>query len=58
LNPTGALIWDQLVRHGDPARTVETLQTKFAGSPAEMGSTVQKLLDDLSREGLVVVDEA
>jgi hypothetical protein len=56
LNPTGALIWDEIVRHGDLARAVATLQENFEGSPAEMRATVQSLIGDLSREGLVVED--
>lgn len=56
LNPTGAVIWDEIVRHGDLARTVATLQEKFEGTPAEMRATVQDLIQDLSREGLVVED--
>jgi hypothetical protein len=56
LNPTGAVVWDEIVRHGDVTRAVTTLQEKFAGNPAEMRSTVQDLIRDLSREGLVVED--
>lgn len=58
LNPTGAVIWDEIVRHGDPARTAEALRAKFAGEPSQMNSSVQQLLQSLSREGLVIVDEA
>jgi hypothetical protein len=56
LNPTGAVIWDEIVRHGDVTRAVTTVQEKFAGNPAEMRSTVQDLIRVLSREGLVVED--
>jgi hypothetical protein len=56
LNPTGAVIWDEIVRHGDVTRAVATLQEKFTGNPAEMRCTVQDLIRDLSREGLVVED--
>lgn len=56
LNPTGAVVWDEIVRHGDVTRAVATLQEKFAGNPAEMRATVQDLIRDLSREGLVVED--
>jgi hypothetical protein len=56
LNPTGALIWDEIVRHGDMTRAAAALQEKFEGNPAEMRSTVQNLIRDLSREGLVVED--
>ena len=56
LNPTGAVIWDEIVRHGDVTRTVAALQEKFEGNPAEMRATVQSLISDLSREGLVVED--
>jgi hypothetical protein len=56
LNPTAAVVWDEIVRHGDVTRAVTTVQEKFAGNPAEMRSTVQDLIRDLSREGLVVED--
>jgi hypothetical protein len=56
LNPTGAVVWDEIVRHGDVTRAVTTLLEKFAGNPAEMRSTVQDLIRELSREGLVVED--
>lgn len=56
LNPTGAVIWDEIVRHGDLARTEAALLEKFAGTPAEMRAAVQNLIADLTREGLVVAD--
>lgn len=58
LNPTGAVIWDELVRHGDPARAVATLHDNFEGTGAEIRSMVQHLLEELSREGLLVADNA
>lgn len=56
LNSTGAAIWDEIVRHGDPARASAALEEKFQGTPAEMQAAVQNLIRDLRREGLVVED--
>jgi len=56
LNPSGAVIWDEIVRHGDVGRAVATLEEKFEGTPAEMRATVQDLIRELAREGLVVED--
>jgi hypothetical protein len=61
LNPTGAKVWDHIVKHGvkrdEVGAVVAALRQEFAGSDAEMGATVQSLLEELSREGLVVLDE-
>lgn len=57
LNRTGAVIWEGITKHGDVPRIVTALQREFAGTEEQMASAVHSLLDELSREGLVVLDE-
>jgi hypothetical protein len=53
LNETGAAIWQELVRHGNPSRAVSTLGEQFAASEAELRQATDDLVAKLLREGLL-----
>ena len=57
LDRSGAAVWDQIVARGELAEIVTALQHEFANSEAEIRSMVRNLLADLTREGLVLVED-
>jgi len=53
LNPSGAVIWQEVQGHGDPRKAAEALCRKFTVSQAQAQQAVSELLRDLAKEGLV-----
>jgi hypothetical protein len=58
LNHTGAVIWEEMARHGDAQRAAAALEREFEGTREQMLQAVNQLLDELAREGLMVPDDA
>ncbi len=58
LNHTGAIIWEEISRHGNVARAVAALEREFSGTREQMTQAVNQLLEELSREGLLIPDDA
>lgn len=58
LNSTGAVIWQQMQRTSSVARIIAALQDEFDAPEGELRAAFGSLLAELSREGLVVLDDA
>lgn len=58
LNSSGAAVWQQMQKTASVPRIIAALQAEFDASEAELRAAVGALLAELSREGLVVLDDA
>lgn len=58
LNPTGATIWGEIVEHGDVRRILERLREQYEATDDQLVTAISELLTHLSKEGLVVLDDA
>lgn len=57
LNASGALIWNEVQAHGNPQKASEALRQAFETTRTEAEEAVSGLLHDLSREGLIQIQQ-
>ena len=56
LNRTGAVIWQEIVRHGDVRKILTALRERYDAPEEQIASAVENLLAQLLKERLVVTD--
>ncbi|HXE75812.1 MAG TPA: PqqD family protein [Candidatus Xenobia bacterium] len=57
LNETGVQMWTLLAELKDPRRVLDALEQEYAASRAQLEQDLNALLAELSKKGLIEVDE-
>ncbi len=58
LNRTGAVIWNEISRHGDVQKTLAALCDRYDASEEHLAAALEELLEQLLKEELLVSDGA